>query len=1231
MKVMFAQLVGRIWPSVIITLLGSIALSILIWLAGPMMSVKGYAPFEILRVRVLTIAGLFVFWLLAWLVIWLINTLLRRWANAKLVDGMMRGDNKASNSKKRMDGASQEIASLDARFRESIAHLRTLRVTHTAGPGKTGKSGGAGKRRSILHGKRYLYELPWYLVIGAPGTGKTTALLHSGLRFGIDQSNSNAPVRANATANANADVSAHAMRGVGGTRQCDWWFSEEAVLLDTAGRYTTQDSDPKSDKIAWQGFLDLLRRYRKRQPLNGVMVVLSTEILLSPDPDDIARHARLVAARLQELRERLGLALPAYLVLTKCDRLAGFIETFGELSKEAREQVWGHTVALDPMSSHTGPVLLLETFNTQFTALTERLRSHVIDLMQAQPQLRKRAAIYEFPEQFAGLGEPLGRFIDALCAQSHFRDEVWLRGFYFTSGTQDGRPIDRAMSAIAMSLSHSSRPAVVATGTARAYFITRLLRDIMFSEAGLAGSAPAAQRRYRLLLRGGVSLALLAGVGSSAYLMQMGWHSERRLRADATNAVVLQHEARQLSAGPSATLAWLPLLDAAAKLAQASAQASVLARFGLSQEQKVAAEADTVYRGLLKQTVLPQSVQYLETTLQPAKQTVNIGASLPNVAALRTYLMLGDAHHFNSASVLRYLLSPKGLATTLSSLGNTSPATSSAMSAAPSGTTRGTTSLATETKAAAPITQIAALSSHLDALFAPGKFNADVELNQTLIQNTRLDMKIASATSSIWTPVLAELQRENLAPFSVIDIAGDTAQLLFVRPSGKSLSEAVDGPFTAAAYPRYKALRAALLQNTDAETWVTGETNGSHDAAALGSALDQQYAQAYIAAWDDFLNDFVVARAANLDQAAKIAALLSGPDSAMRKVFMAVAVQLRLPAGAVGDQVQAHFAEFLNYVDLPPVKSGAAGASASAASAGPTPLEKTLVAMKEVASYLTAAGIAQQTGLPAPPDGAVARLNATMQGAPAAATATAGAVGEAGPALLRGDAYLRINALWQNTVGPACRLALDGRYPLVSGATQTVAVDDFARVFATGGLLDSFFQTQLAPLVDSTVTPWRWRKDAVPEGTDNGALQAFERAAAIRDAYFPNGSRTVSFHFSMVPITLAPNLITMNFDFGGLHWDVGTALQPAEALDWPTDEPTDHIRISTNPAGFSFDQGGLWAVLRMFDAGDLQTTKQADQFVLHLGGHSAFKVIARSVVNPLNPELVHSFRCPGNI
>ena len=96
----------------------------------------------------------------------------------------------------------------------------------------------------------YLYNRPWYVIIGPPGAGKTTALLNSGLRFPLsDQS----------------------LKGVGGTRNLDFWFADEAVMVDTAGRYTTQDSDATADGQGWKSFLALLKRHRPLSPVNGLL------------------------------------------------------------------------------------------------------------------------------------------------------------------------------------------------------------------------------------------------------------------------------------------------------------------------------------------------------------------------------------------------------------------------------------------------------------------------------------------------------------------------------------------------------------------------------------------------------------------------------------------------------------------------------------------------------------------------------------------------------------------------------------------------------------------------------------------------------------------------------------------------------------------------------------------------------------------------------------------------
>ena len=142
-----------------------------------------------------------------------------------------------------------------------------------------------------------------------------------------------------------------ALKGVGGTRNCDWWFTDEAVLLDTAGRYTTHESDPVSDEQEWQGFLQLLSRYRGRQPINGVILTVSLSDLLSANDTDRAQHAAVLRQRLNELQKQLGIHFPVYVLVTKMDLLSGFEAYFSQFDRNELEQVWGFSFSYEQSQS----------------------------------------------------------------------------------------------------------------------------------------------------------------------------------------------------------------------------------------------------------------------------------------------------------------------------------------------------------------------------------------------------------------------------------------------------------------------------------------------------------------------------------------------------------------------------------------------------------------------------------------------------------------------------------------------------------------------------------------------------------------------------------------------------------------------------------------------------------------------------------------------------------------
>ena len=300
------------------------------------------------------------------------------------------------------ESAIESLVALREKFETATAALVEGRITRADG--------------SVLP----VHELPWYVVIGAPGSGNSTLLANSGLRFPLA-----------------SEDSPPQLTGVGGTRYCEWWFSEDAVFVDTAGRYVAHESRNLKDALAgsasWHAFLGLLRENRPAKPVNGAIVTVSvTDLLLwaKAERQQFAAHVRM---RLSELYAGLNARFPVYLVFTKMDLLAGFAEMFGDMDDEARTQVWGTT-----FDAGADPVDIAKTYVRDFGVLQNRLYAEMLDRLEKEPDLARRAAIYRFPQQFHAIGPLVQEFLGMAFSTPIDHHPTLLRGAYFVSATQTG-------------------------------------------------------------------------------------------------------------------------------------------------------------------------------------------------------------------------------------------------------------------------------------------------------------------------------------------------------------------------------------------------------------------------------------------------------------------------------------------------------------------------------------------------------------------------------------------------------------------------------------------------------------------------------------------------------------------------------------------------------------------------------------------------------------------------
>jgi type VI secretion system protein ImpL len=1163
MKRLLGWLVSR-WS---ISFVGTALLAGLAWVFGPLLP-----GLQDPTVRLAIVIGM----LFAWAVVNLLLQLRRRGRDTALTAGLTVA-------------AADEAAALRDKLTTALALLK--RATRSRG---------------------YLYEQPWYAIIGPPGAGKTTALLNAGLHFPLA-----------------AEMGQGALAGVGGTRLCDWWFTDDAVLIDTAGRYTTQDSDATVDRAGWEAFLDLLARTRPRQPLNGVIVAIAlNDVAQAPAAERLA-HARAIRARIKELESRLGVRLPVYALFTKADLIAGFTQFFDDLDESQRAQVWGSTLDLGP-----DPVA---GFAMAFRALVERLHRRMFERLLAEANPDRRASIAMFPAQVASLEGPLVEFLQAAFGGARADAAPLLRGTYLTSGTQEGTPIDRLIGTLSRSFGLDQRRVPsLRPGQGRSYFLRRLLREVIFGEAMLVSRNPAAARRRAVARAAGFAVAVLAVLAAGGLAWRIATAGQRQI--DAANAALESYEqaAGTLKLDPvnDADLRRLaPLLEQAAALAQGMDGAAPPAwwTLGLSQQPKLAAAARAVYRHALERALLPRLVWRLEAQLRG-----NMNQPDFLYQATRVYLMLGNAGPLDRELVHEWM--------------------------------------DLDWQTAYPGDELAPLREtllrHLDALLAEPL--PSIVLDGDLVAEARAAFAGVPLAERAYSRVRPSAAAQRLPPWRPSDALGAAGVGLFVRASGKPLSEGIPGFFTIDGF--HKVLLPALANaasSVASESWVLGrrvdlDPNGPQ-MQALQHEMIALYETDYARAWDALLADLNVVQMRSLPRAAQDLYILASPESPMRALLVAIARQVHLsapPAGAAAakpapdagpqpaletaaEQLRAALGKVQAAGPAPTVPGQEIDeryrALLSLVGDGPgAPIDqvlKSLIDIQQMTAKLAAAPVGSvPPAAPAGGDPALAlQAEAALQPQPLARWLAS--IAQSAIALRGGGPRGQVAAVFNAPGGPAalCPASVNGHYPFTRGAGTDTSLEDFSRLFAPGGLFDGFVNTLLRPYVDMTGQTWRPQAaDGVAAPVSPADLAQFQRAARIRDVFFPAGESAASLRLDIMPISLDRVSKQATLDLGGSI--VTAAHEPPRStqITWPGPAAGQTARLTFDPplAGQPgvLQESGPWSMFRLFGRGKLQPGASPERWTLtfQTGDRQvAFEIRTSSALNPFAPDLLQDFHCPA--
>ena len=227
-----------------------------------------------------------------------------------------------------------------------------------------------------------------------------------------------------------------------------------------------------------------------------------------------------------------------------------------------------------------------------------------------------------------------------------------------------------------------------------------------------------------------------------------------------------------------------------------------------------------------------------------------------------------------------------------------------------------------------------------------------------------------------------------------------------------------------------------------------------------------------------------------------------------------------------------------------------------------------------------------------------------------------------------------INASWQSTIQPVCAASLEGRYPFNRRAKEEVGIADFTKMFAPGGLLDTFFNENLAKNVDTTTKPWTFKKlNDVDLGISPAVLEQFMYAAEIRAAFFPTGP-VPQVQFSVSPEALEPSATSVTLDIDGTSIVYNQGEQPAPSgVTWPGAAGFGRITlVPPDPAiENSLRRDGPWGWFRLLDSASIKNTDVSSKkrVIFNVGGRLAiYQVQTQSTLNPFALAALTKFSCP---
>jgi type VI secretion system protein ImpL len=1088
-----------------------------------------------------------------------------------------------------------EVMALQAHMKQAIDALKRSKIS---------KKGG----------KTALYALPWYVIVGPPAAGKTTALEQSGLAFSSPVANS------------------PKIKGTAGTRNCDWWFSQEAILLDTAGRFATDDDDREE----WVAFLETIKRCRAERPLDGVVVAVSTTDLAATSDAELEDLAAKLRSRIDEITERLEMVVPIYVMFTKADLVAGFVEFFGDLGKQQRAQPWGATFSMDDERlSEPG-----RACDAELDVLIKALHARMIERLAREPMPEVRARVLQFPLELSALRAPICHFIEQLVRSNPYQEAPILRGFYFTSGTQVGRPMDRVLANMARGFDLGPLPALgqAPQGQPVSYFVTELFRNIVFPDRHLAVRSTSLLQRYarRQILYGAGALFLTMLLVLPATITYL--NDSDLVRATARDVDEVTRIEKAKGRGSAAVTEALGVLTDRIKiLEQAKAESKLAGIVGSAAAAPLYEPVRALYASRVREIVDGAVRKQIRDEVKAIGESARADADSfqSSYDTLKLYVMMTAPDH----------LDPDWAASHLAD--------------------KWVRALRGEAKVDA------------EKLLPPSRFYVDnLAADRSWVWPSDESI-LGRARSRLSRLPFVELQYGWLLS-SAEGVAPIRPEKIFYGPAepfigARSRDVEVPGPYTAAGWDKIRVTLDSANPRLVIEPWVIGGVMRDADQAQKMSTeqLREMYFRRYEQAWSDFLRGIVVQTPSEIGTAIEELTALSETEGPYTRLFRAISENVRLDmepptltgkllekgkdlATAAADKMMGKDAQAPGERKVSPVERafksllrfGAGDGGGGKGDIAPTGLSQYLgqvsnlaIALRQLSESKAQATTEFQAELARTAAGVERLLNGVDAGTrlllePLLMNPIRG--GRQG-VITTGHSILQEK--WKNEVYELYSSKLAGRYPFADSAAEEVALPEFADFFRpTAGVLWKFYDKNLSEYLDRTGNTFALKPNVEPGVLRPDFLRCLNQAAEITDALFGTAPEPlVSFGLRMHSV--GPGVAEIAFRVDGQATVYRNEPERWVGAQWPGKATPRMASIQIKGAGFTDEiaRSGDFGFFRLLAAGGLKgggaDGSLAASFALTRPGQPPVQIDIRpaKAVHPFHGDFFRRLKCPAEV